>query len=113
MGLRSQRLRVGLVSGAFKQTFPGALWGTGPPQIRVMDSFGQRVDEKPSDTKDRKPLETLVHVPGRGTWPSRGSGQTTGLKSGHAGACRGADGLNEDSRGRRTMQCWPEPVGTR
>lgn len=44
------------------------------------------MDEKPSDTKDREPLETMVHVPGRGTWPSRGSGQTAGLKSGHAGA---------------------------
>lgn len=54
--------------------------------------------EKPSDTKDREPLETLVHVAGRGTWPSRHGGQMTGLKSGHAGACRGVDGPDEDSR---------------
>lgn len=70
------------------------------------------MDEKPSDTKDREPLETLVHVPGRGTRPSRGSGQTAGLKSGHAGACRGADGPDEDSRGR-TVRGGPEPAGTR
>lgn len=53
------------------------------------------MNEKPSDTKDREPLETLVHVPGRA---GRHGGQTAGLKSGHAGACRGADGPDEDSR---------------